>query len=128
MASAGVHLTNAATEISLAARRHRCSHVKVQDEADTTYHVGRLEADLGEQASLTRTWSRSARALSRSEITVRLAGRLAECRLSGLYALSGEQHADHHTVIDHAVPETKSFESYKGVLDGAVARRVHRHA
>jgi len=112
----GVHFTNSVTEVSLA-RGATLRHVKIQDEADTAYHVGRLEADLGEQASLASHVVTVGAALSRSEITVRLAGRLAECRLDGLYALGGERHADHHTVIDHAVRETKSFENYKGVLD-----------
>ncbi|MGT2493569.1 SufD family Fe-S cluster assembly protein [Cupriavidus basilensis] len=31
----------------------------------------------------------------------------------------GRQHIDHHTRIDHARPDGKSREFYKGVLDGA---------
>jgi Fe-S cluster assembly protein SufD len=56
-------------------------------------------------------------ALSRTELTVRLSGPHAECKLNGLYVVDGERHADHHTVIDHVAPNTKSTESYKGVLD-----------
>ncbi len=114
---AGVYLTNTATEISLA-HGAALRHVKLQSEADTAYHVARIEADVAEGASLSSLVVTAGGALSRTELDVRLAGRHAECRLDGLYALSGTRHADHHTVIDHVVPETKSFESYKGVLDG----------
>lgn len=114
----GVYLTNAATEISLA-RSSTLRHVKIQDEAETAYHVAKLSAEVSEQASLASHVVTIGAALSRSEIDVRLVGKNAECRLDGLYALSGERHADHHTVVDHVVAETKSFENYKGVLDGS---------
>src|SRR3989449_2790226 len=34
-----------------------------------------------------------------------------------LYLLGGGQHADHHTVIDHAQPHCESHEYFNGVLD-----------
>jgi len=37
--------------------------------------------------------------------------------LNGLYLLGGRQHADHHTVIDHAQPDCRSHEYFNGVLD-----------
>ena len=114
----GVYLTNTATEISLA-RSSTLRHVKIQDEAETAYHVAKLSAVVAEQASLASHVVTIGAALSRSEIDVRLTGKNAECRLDGLYALAGERHADHHTVVDHVVAETKSFENYKGVLDGS---------
>jgi Fe-S cluster assembly protein SufD len=114
----GVYLTNTATEIALA-RNATLRHVKIQDEAETAYHVARVEAEVAEHASLASHVVTIGGALSRSEIYVRLVGRNAECRLDGLYALSGERHADHHTVVDHVVAETKSFENYKGVIDGS---------
>src|SRR5205823_12295839 len=39
----------------------------------------------------------------------------------GLYLLSAAQHADHHTVIDHAQPHCTSHEYFNGVL----AERAH---
>lgn len=112
----GVHLTNAGSELVLE-KGATLHHVKLQDEAVTAYHVARIEADLAERSVLDSCVVTLGAALSRTELTVRLAGRHAECRLNGLYVIDGERHADHHTVIDHASPETKSAESYKGVLD-----------
>ncbi len=42
----------------------------------------------------------------------------AACVLNGLYLVSGSQHTDHHTLIDHAQPHGKSAQVYKGILCG----------
>jgi Fe-S cluster assembly protein SufD len=38
--------------------------------------------------------------------------------LNGLYLTSGDQHVDHNTIIDHAVPHCDSHEYFNGVLEG----------
>ena len=43
--------------------------------------------------------------------------------LYGLYLSRGDQLADNHTAIYHDQPNCRSWEVYKGILDGAVARR-----
>jgi Fe-S cluster assembly protein SufD len=60
--------------------------------------------------------------LSRNEIRTVLNGTGVECRLSGTYMLTGQQHGDTTTVIDHAQPQGTSREVYKGVID------QHAHA
>src|SRR5439155_1664893 len=60
-------------------------------------------------------------ALARHDITSVLDGAGAELILNGLYLLGGAQHADHHTVIDHAQPHCASHEFFNGVL----AERAH---
>ena len=40
----------------------------------------------------------------------------ASADLRGLYLLTGDQHADNHTTVDHAKPHCTSRELYKGVL------------
>src|SRR5947207_7458267 len=59
--------------------------------------------------------------LTRHDITTVLDGTGAELILNGLYVLGGSQHADHHTVIDHARPHCASHEFFNGVL----AERAH---
>jgi Fe-S cluster assembly protein SufD len=56
--------------------------------------------------------------LVRHDLGAVLDGEGADCRLWGLYLTSGEQHLDHHTVLDHARPHGGSREVYKGILDG----------
>ncbi len=61
--------------------------------------------------------------LARNEIRVRLGGATAACALNGAYALSGKQHCDTLTDVDHAEVGTISRQVFKGVLDGS-ARAV----
>jgi Fe-S cluster assembly protein SufD len=42
-----------------------------------------------------------------------------DATLNGLYLVGGRQHVDHHTRIDHRMPNGTSRENYRGVLDGA---------
>src|SRR5213082_1830656 len=60
-------------------------------------------------------------ALARHDITAVLDGAGAELVLNGLYLFSAAQHADHHTIIDHAQPHCASHEYFNGVL----AERAH---
>jgi Fe-S cluster assembly protein SufD len=56
--------------------------------------------------------------LVRHDLSAVLDGEGADCRLWGLYLTRGEQHVDHHTILDHASPHGGSREVYKGILDG----------
>ncbi|OFY71869.1 MAG: Fe-S cluster assembly protein SufD [Bacteroidetes bacterium RIFCSPLOWO2_12_FULL_37_12] len=54
---------------------------------------------------------------TRNNLKTCLSGERANANLYGLYLLSGEQFADNHTLVDHAVPLCTSDELYKGVLN-----------
>jgi Fe-S cluster assembly protein SufD len=56
-------------------------------------------------------------AIVRSEVNVALDGEGASTTLDGLFVLSGSQHVDNHTLIDHIRPHCDSLELYKGILD-----------
>ena len=43
-------------------------------------------------------------------------GEGADAQVNGIYLPSGNQHIDHHTFIEHAVPHTTSHEWFKGVV------------
>ena len=70
-------------------------------------------------------------ALARHDITTVLAGAGSELILNGLYLLRGAQHADHHTVIDHAQPHCASHEYFNGILEdksrGVFHGRIYVH-
>ena len=55
--------------------------------------------------------------LTRHDITAVLDGEGAECTINGLTALSGDQHVDYHTTIDHARAHCNSWELFNGVYD-----------
>ena len=54
----------------------------------------------------------------RNNINVCVDGKNAETSLNGLSIANGNQLVDHHTKIDHAVPECTSNELYKGLANG----------
>jgi Fe-S cluster assembly protein SufD len=55
--------------------------------------------------------------LSRSNIFIELIGEQANADAHGLYLLSGEQHHDTMSYIQHSVASTFSNQLYKGILD-----------
>jgi Fe-S cluster assembly protein SufD len=114
--SGAIYLTNAATEVSIG-RGASLGHLRVQDEARGGFHVARVQVEQAAGSSLASHAFGFGAALSRTEIAVRLAGEEAECSMSGLYAIDGSRHVDHHLTIDHARPRTRSNQLYKGVLE-----------
>ena len=57
-------------------------------------------------------------ALSRHNLHVRLNDENIETLMYGLYLTRGEQVVDNHTAIYHDQPNCRSWEVYKGMLDG----------
>jgi Fe-S cluster assembly protein SufD len=110
------NLTSVVTTLALAAGA-TLHHHRLQGEPDTTAHVGRVVARLQEHASLHSDAVAFGGALTRVDIEVELAARGARCVLNGLFAVGGNQHVDHHTVVDHQVGDTHSEERYHGILD-----------
>jgi Fe-S cluster assembly protein SufD len=110
-------LTNAVTEIAIedGARVERC---KLQVEGGDQLHVATLAVRLGRDARFVDHSLVLGAALSRDDIDVRFEGEGGECRLNGLFAVSGKRVADTHSRIDHAKPHCASRELYKGILDG----------
>lgn len=112
----GAYLNANAVSVSLC-QNARLRHVKVQDDSRDGFHLADVTADLGRDAVYSRFIMSIGSRLARDEVHALCGGEGCELRLLGAYAGSGEQHLDHTTRIDHAVPNTSSHEVYKGVLD-----------
>jgi Fe-S cluster assembly protein SufD len=112
------YLTNAVTSIRVD-RGATLEHHKLQDESRQAFHIAAIQANLREESHFTSTSFAFGAALSRTAVEVGLNAEHASCSLDGLYLADGRQHVDHHTRIDHARPNCRSREFYKGVLDGA---------
>jgi Fe-S cluster assembly protein SufD len=111
------YATNALTEIVLADGA-RLDHYKAQEEAGQVFHLACTQAVLGRDSNFSTHYVGLGGALVRNEVRVRFDAENAEATVNGLYLASGSQHADNHTVIDHAKPHCASHELYKGILDG----------
>ncbi len=114
--SDAVSLTNVITEVVLSSDAE-LNHYKLQQESPNAFHIATLSANQGRGSQ----WNTSSIALgaklARTDVQSKLVGQESHTTMDGLYIVTGEQHVDHHTRIDHTVPNTTSEELYKGVLD-----------
>lgn len=114
--SAEPYFSNVVTEIFVG-EKARLEHYKLQREGEAGFQINTTEV-FQERESHYAAYSidmggklvrNNHRAVLDEEV---------ECHLDGLYLGSGQQHIDNHTAIDHQRPNSKSFELYKGILDG----------
>jgi Fe-S cluster assembly protein SufD len=115
-AEGAVYFTNTASEI-VAASGASVDSYKLQRESTEAFHVG-SHRFLQSRGAALRSHSLSLGGrLARHDLHSLLDGEGADLTLNGLYVVSGSQHVDHHTVIDHKESHCTSRELYKGVLD-----------
>jgi Fe-S cluster assembly protein SufD len=62
--------------------------------------------------------------LLRQYTSVDYAGRGGEAELYGLYFADAHQHLEHRLLVDHSVPDCRSYVSYRGALQGKDAHTV----
>src|SRR2546429_4258140 len=115
-----VQWTNAVTE-TVVGEGARVELYRVQREGRNAYHIATTQSRQERDSYLALHALTLGGSLARHDITTVLDGPGAELILNGLYLLGGSQHADHHTVIDHAQPHCASHEFFNGVL----AERAH---
>lgn len=112
------YFTNAVVEITLG-EGARLEHYKVQRESTEAFHIATTMADLGRNSSYDSTTITFGAKLSRHDYGVTMDHEGAECWVDGLYLVTGSQHTDTHSVIDHRKPHCTSHQLYKGILDGS---------
>jgi Fe-S cluster assembly protein SufD len=108
--------TNAAVQIVLQDNAN-LTHYRVQKESPAAFHVGTTEVTVGRGSLYNSTSINLGGAIARHDIDVKFTAEGGEAFVDGLYMLNGSQHSDTHSVIDHAVPNCLSHQSYKGVLN-----------
>jgi Fe-S cluster assembly protein SufD len=93
-------------------------HTRIQRESERAYHIGATHVDQ-QRDSHYRSFSMAmGGALARHNLQVRLNDQNIETLMYGLYLARGEQVVDNHTAIYHDQPNCRSWEVYKGVLEG----------
>jgi Fe-S cluster assembly protein SufD len=111
------YLTNAITEVFLAPNAD-LTHYKIQREGNAAYHFGHLSVKQSEQSQFSSHAFSVGAKWMRSDINISLEKEHASCLLNGLYVPGDGQHMDHHTLIQHLVPNCRSGQDYKGILNG----------
>ena len=125
------YFTNTVTELVLAGGAN-LDHYKLQQESLQAFHIGDLRVRQSRDSHLQSHSINLGGSLVRNNIVVELGEPGAEVLMNGLYMAAGKQHVDNHTTVHHLVPNTRSQEYYRGVLNdtarGVFNGRVVVHA
>lgn len=113
----GVYLTNAVTEI-VAGPNARIDHCKLQQANIEAFHVATMRVMLDRSANFVSHSATLGGRITRNDLEVVMNGEGADATLNGLVLVSGQQHCDNHTLLQHEKPNCSSHELYKHVLDG----------
>ena len=111
------YFTNTMTEISVG-EGAEVIHYKIQREGNQAYHVGEVAVAQATHSVFESHSFAVGGQWVRSDTVVSLDGVHAACKLNGIYAPTHNQHIDHHTRVEHAVPDCSSEEDYKGIVSG----------
>ncbi len=114
--SNGKSFTNSAIRIFIEDNAN-IAHYRVQKESAEAFHIGTTEVNLKRGSFYNSTNINLGAKLSRHDIHLKFDDEGGEAFVDGLYMLSGDQHHDTHSEIDHALPNCISHQSYKGVLN-----------
>jgi Fe-S cluster assembly protein SufD len=88
---------------------------RLQEHSSDAFHTSLLRATLGRDAMLTAGYIDLGGKLVRNDLDVTLAEAGSEVDLFGLYVPLGKQHIDNHLRVDHAAPDTRSNEEFRGI-------------
>jgi len=113
----GAYLHNPVTEINVA-EHAALTHVRLQDESSAAFHLATLYADIAAHGVYDSFSLALGGRLSRLEIHADLAGEHATAHLNAAQLLTGTQHADFTTIVNHAAPHGASRQTVKNVLAG----------
>ncbi len=109
--------TNAVTDVTVGASAW-VEHSRIQRESESAYHIGFTRVEQARDSHYRSFTLAMGGAISRHDLRTRLCGENVETLLYGLYFGRGDQLVDNHTVIYHDRPNCRSWEVYKGVLEG----------
>jgi Fe-S cluster assembly protein SufD len=113
----GKYLLNTVAEIHVAEGAH-LTHIRLQDEALTAFHVSTTYADVAAGGTYDSFTLNLGARLSRTEVRTQLSGPGAIAHLNAAQILAGSQHSDFTTVIGHIAPGCTSRQTVKNVLTG----------
>ncbi|GAB3810275.1 Fe-S cluster assembly protein SufD [Micromonospora zhanjiangensis] len=98
--------------------------VTVADWAPDAVQAQHLKIRLGRDAKVNHVQVTLGGDLVRQYTSVEYADRGGEAELYGLYFADGGQHQEHRQLVDHSVPDCRSYVGYRGALQGASAHTV----
>ncbi len=94
------------------------------DWAADTVQAQHLKVRLGRDASVNHVQVTLGGDLVRQYTSVEYTDRGGEAELYGLYFADAGQHLEHRQLVDHTVPDCRSYVGYRGALQGEKAHTV----
>lgn len=95
----------------------KLTHIRLQAENDTAYHAALGRVSVGAGARYAHVSVQGGAALARHELHVEFTGSDAEVDIQGLVLARGAAHLDHTLFLHHAVPDCRSNQLFKHVVD-----------
>mgnify|MGYP005685325677 CR=1 FL=1 len=111
------YTTNAATLFELKENAF-IEHVKIQNEATASTHIGLTKASVARSAQFKSMTVDLGNFTSRHNIDVEVRGEGGDTQVNGLFALKKTEHADVFSSINHLSAHTTSDQLFKGILAG----------
>jgi Fe-S cluster assembly protein SufD len=108
-------LSNSVVEVELG-RNAKVNHVRVHENAGL--QIGRVDVRQDADSGYRSTVITLGGALLRFDVRCLLQGKGAECQLDGAYLTDGDDHVDHHTLVEHQAPHCRSGQTYRGIVSG----------
>jgi Fe-S cluster assembly protein SufD len=102
----------------------RLTLVTVADWAPDAVQAQHVKFRLARDAKLTHVQVSLGGDLVRQYISVDYTGRGGEAELYGLYFADEGQHFEHRLLVDHSVPDCRSYVGYRGALQGKDAHTI----
>jgi Fe-S cluster assembly protein SufD len=102
----------------------RLTFVTVTDWAPDAVQAQHLRFRLGRDAKVTHIQVTLGGDLVRQYTSVEYTGRGGECEAYGLYFADAGQHLEHRLLVNHSVPDCRSYVAYRGALQGEKAHTI----
>lgn len=93
------------------------THINLQNDSKVSTIYNHLSVDQKRDSVYTNFNLNFGGGVVRNEISPKLDGSNVTTNLYGLTSISGDQHVDNHTVLNHAQPNSQSNEIYRGVYN-----------
>ena len=107
-------LLNAVTDVRIG-QNAELEHVRVHQSRQ--HLLGEVAVEVGRDARYHSRVVTLGGPLMRLGLHVALVGEGGSTTLEGVYHVSGRDHVDHHTLVEHRAPRCTSREDYRGVID-----------
>ena len=111
------YLTNVVTEV-VVGENAWVEHTRIQRESEQAFHIGLTHVAQARDSHYRNFSFAMGGAIARHDLRSHLNAANVESLLYGLYFGRDEQLVDNHTAIFHDHPNCRSWEVYKGILDG----------